>query len=273
MPAVVAAGLIALGVVARCRGVQRRLARRARAPRSVLQRTGRVLWVSAGLFAHMALIAMRRASSSPARCCSPAWRAASAAAASRRDLAIAARDHARHLSLLRQAAQRRPARRLACRRARRRRHLDGCLQRIDRGLRRRAAADEPAVGPARRHAGHRCRRAARRRPGAHRGDAAAAHRQARPDRRADHVRRHLLRRDVRRLDHHDPAQYAGRIGVHRDRAGRQQDGQGAAAPGRRSRPAPSARSSPAPSPPSCSRWSRRSWSSSRSSSAPPSISR
>ena len=31
-----------------------------------------------------------------------------------------------------------------------------------------------------------------------------------PDRRAHHVRRHLLRRDVRRLDDDDPAQHAGR---------------------------------------------------------------
>ena len=31
-----------------------------------------------------------------------------------------------------------------------------------------------------------------------------------PDRRAHHVRRHLLRRDVRRLDHLDPAQHARR---------------------------------------------------------------
>ena len=120
-----------------------------------------------------------------------------------------------------------PARGLARAAPRRRGHLTmEALQRADRRLRRRAAADEPAVGPHRRHARHLRRRAARRRPGAHRGDAAAADRQARPDRRAHHVRRHLLRRDVRRLDHHHPAQHAGRIGLDRDRARRQQDGQG-----------------------------------------------
>ena len=46
-----------------------------------------------------------------------------------------------------------------------------------------------------------------------------------PDRRADHVRRHLLRRDVRRLDDVDPAQHARRVGDDRHRARRQHDGQ------------------------------------------------
>ena len=42
---------------------------------------------------------------------------------------------------------------------------------------------------------------------------------ARSHRRLHHVRRHLLRRHVWRLDHLDPAQHAGRIGLdrHRDR--------------------------------------------------------
>ena len=49
--------------------------------------------------------------------------------------------------------------------------------------------------------------------------------QPRSHRRADHVRRHLLRRDVRRLDDVDPAQHAGRVGDDRHRDGRQPDGQ------------------------------------------------
>ena len=54
----------------------------------------------------------------------------------------------------------------------------------------------------------------------------------RPDRRVHHVRRHLLRRHVRRLDHLDPAQHPGRVRLDRHRARGQQDGQGrAAAPG------------------------------------------
>ena len=49
--------------------------------------------------------------------------------------------------------------------------------------------------------------------------------EGRSDRRADHVRRHLLRRDVRRLDDVDPAQHAGRVGDHRHGDGRQPDGE------------------------------------------------
>ena len=76
----------------------------------------------------------------------------------------------------------------------------------------------------RRDARHRGRRAAGHRPGADRGAAAAGHLQARPDRLAHHVRRHLLRRHVRRLDHLDPAQHAGRERLDRHRARGQQDG-------------------------------------------------
>ena len=80
--------------------------------------------------------------------------------------------------------------------------------------------------------GHGRRRAARDRPGADRRPAAAGHLQSRPDRRLHHVRRHLLRRHVRRLDHLDPAQHARRVGHHRDRARRQPDGaQGPRRPG------------------------------------------
>ena len=45
---------------------------------------------------------------------------------------------------------------------------------------------------------------------------------------ADHVRRHLLRRHVWRLDHRDPAERAGRERLAGDRARRLQDGQGRA---------------------------------------------
>ena len=74
-----------------------------------------------------------------------------------------------------------------------------------------------------------------------------------PDRRADHVRRHLLRRDVRRLDDVDPAQHAGRIGDDRHRARRQPDGQARPRRDPRWRPPRSARSSRGRSRRSCSR--------------------
>ena len=47
-------------------------------------------------------------------------------------------------------------------------------------------------------------------------DAAAAHLPDDPDQRAHHAGRHLLRRQVRRLDDLDPAQRAGRVGVRGD---------------------------------------------------------
>ena len=103
---------------------------------------------------------------------------------------------------------------------------------LGQGLLDRAAADEPALRADRRDARHRRRRAARHRPGADRGAAAAGHLQARSGRLADHVRRHLLRRHVWRLDHLDPAQHAGRKRLDRHRARRQQDGpQGPRRPG------------------------------------------
>ena len=54
------------------------------------------------------------------------------------------------------------------------------------------------------------RRAAGHRPGRDHRDAAADHLRAAAGRRADHARRHLLRRAVRRLDHLDPGQHPGR---------------------------------------------------------------
>ena len=72
-----------------------------------------------------------------------------------------------------------------------------------------------------RHAG---RRAARHRPGGDGGDAAAVHLQARAGAGADHARRHLLRRPVRRLDHRDPGQHSRRVVVGRHHPRRPPDG-------------------------------------------------
>ena len=91
---------------------------------------------------------------------------------------------------------------------------------------------QPALVGARRDHRHRHRRAAGHRPGADRGAAAAGHLQPRADLGLHHVRRHLLRRHVRRLDHLDPAQHAGRVGLDRDRDRRPRDGaQGPRRPG------------------------------------------
>ena len=94
-------------------------------------------------------------------------------------------------------------------------------------------------------------------PVADRRAAAAGDLQARPDRLDHHVRRHLLRRHVRQLDHGHPAQHAGRGGVDRDGDRRAQDGARGPRRARRSRPRPSARSSPARSPRSAWRCWRR----------------
>ena len=89
----------------------------------------------------------------------------------------------------------------------------------------------PRLGPGRGHARHRGRRAARHRPGAHRRAAAARHLRPRADGGVHHVRGHLLRRDVRRLDDVDPAQHARRERHDRHRDRRPPDGP--ARPGRR----------------------------------------
>ena len=125
------------------------------------------------------------------------------------------------------------------------------------GLRRGRDPDEPAVRRHRRAARHRGGRAAGHRPGDDGRAAAADHLQRQPQRGVHHVRRHLLRRHVRRVDHLDPAEHAGGVlvGDHRDRG--QQDGQGRAAPRRRWPRRPSGRSSRAPSAPSCSPRSPR----------------
>ena len=96
--------------------------------------------------------------------------------------------------------------------------------RAPRGLRGRADAGQPAVGAGRHDARHRRRRAAGHRPGAHRRAAAAGHLRPRSHGGADHVRRHLLRRDVRRIDDVDPAEHAGRERDDRDRARWPSDG-------------------------------------------------
>ena len=78
-------------------------------------------------------------------------------------------------------------------------------------------------------------------PARHRADrddrhAAADHLQVRAGHVADHARRHLLRRAVRRLDDGDPDQPAGRILLRRDRHRRLPDGAaGQGRPGARHR--------------------------------------
>ena len=68
-----------------------------------------------------------------------------------------------------------------------------------------------------------------------------------PDPGPDPVRRHLLRRHVRRLDDLDPAQHPGRVLVGRHGHRGQQDGQGRTGRAGARHRRPSARSSPAPS--------------------------
>ena len=84
---------------------------------------------------------------------------------------------------------------------------------------RRRDAGQPARRLRRRVRRHRDRRAAGPRPGRRRGADPAADLLARPDRRPDHDGRHLLRLDVWRLDHRDPAEHSRRIRLrgHRDR--------------------------------------------------------
>ena len=79
---------------------------------------------------------------------------------------------------------------------------------------------QSAVGARRRDAGNVGRRAAGARPGADGRAAAARDLRTRPRRRVHHVRGDLLRRDVRRIDDVDPAQYARRERIDHDRARR-----------------------------------------------------
>ena len=85
--------------------------------------------------------------------------------------------------------------------------------------------------PARRAGRHAGRRAAGHRHGCDRRHAAADHLRPAAGRRADHARRHLLRRAIWRLDHLDPGQYSGRGDLGRHLSRRPSDG--AARPRRR----------------------------------------
>ncbi|CAA9547373.1 MAG: Tripartite tricarboxylate transporter TctA family, partial [uncultured Thermomicrobiales bacterium] len=95
-----------------------------------------------------------------------------------------------------------------------------------------ADAAEPLLGAGRGGARHRGRGPPGDRAGADRGPAAAADLPPRRDRRLHHVRRHLLRRHVRRLDDLDPAQHPRRVVVDRDRARGEPDGEAGARLGR-----------------------------------------
>ena len=97
-------------------------------------------------------------------------------------------------------------------------------------VRRRAVAAKSRHLPARLPARHPDRRAARHRTDSHHRDAAADHVRPRPAVLADHARRHLLRRAVRRLDHVDPGEHSGRGRLDRHLHRRPPDGE--AGPGR-----------------------------------------
>ena len=99
------------------------------------------------------------------------------------------------------------------------------ISRTDLGIQRRADLAKPYVGIHRRDARHRRRCVAWRGAGAHRRAAPARHVPARSHRRAHHVRRYLLRGDVRRLHHIDPPQHARRVRHYRHCAGRKLDGE------------------------------------------------
>ena len=105
------------------------------------------------------------------------------------------------------------------------------LRALAAGFAQRADGAAPGLGARGHDVGHGDRRAARHRPGADGGRAAAGDVQRRADQRLHHVRRHLLRRHVRRLDHQHPAEHARRDRVDRHRHRRPRDG--AAGPRRR----------------------------------------
>ena len=85
--------------------------------------------------------------------------------------------------------------------------------------------DQSHAVPDRRAGRHAGRRAAGHRHHRHGGDAAADHLRPAAGRRADHARRHLLRRAVRRFDHLDPGQHSRRGRVGGDGARRLPDGE------------------------------------------------
>ena len=92
------------------------------------------------------------------------------------------------------------------------------------GLATAVSAAEPVLLLPRRPARHADRRAAGHRAGRDHRHAAADHLRAGADRGSHHAGRHLLRRAVRRLDHGDPRQSAGRGVLGRDVPRRLPDG-------------------------------------------------
>ncbi|CAA9317224.1 MAG: Tripartite tricarboxylate transporter TctA family, partial [uncultured Nocardioidaceae bacterium] len=102
----------------------------------------------------------------------------------------------------------------------------GCARRPRGRLRHRADPAEPAVRAPRGPAGDGGRRPPGHRARDDRRAAAPGDLRAGADQRVHHVRRHLLRRHVRRVDDVDPAQHPGRVQLDHDRARGQQDGQG-----------------------------------------------
>ena len=172
-PAWSAAGIICSACGCALRGVHRRLARPRRRARASTLRADAFLGQRRAVRAHGAdrlgrlrprrtvLFACVARGFGSRRCCAT-WRSAWCSRSA--------------CSCSSSSSRTSTCRRAGCAAARRGRTSDGTIQRIDARFRRRAAADEPAVGLHRRHARHRRRRAAGRRPRAHGGDAAAAHR-------------------------------------------------------------------------------------------------
>ena len=103
--------------------------------------------------------------------------------------------------------------------------LDGHPCRAGSGLRGRAAADQPALLLHRRLHRHAGRRAAGHRAGLGAGAASPGNAVGHARVRHHHDGRHLLRLDVRRLDHVDPGEHSGRSGVRGDVPRRPPDGQ------------------------------------------------
>ncbi|CAA9585738.1 MAG: Tripartite tricarboxylate transporter TctA family, partial [uncultured Thermomicrobiales bacterium] len=101
----------------------------------------------------------------------------------------------------------------------------GLVRSFARRIQRRPDAGKPALGAGWRLPRHARRRPARDRASPDRRAAAADHLLAGTDPGIHHVRRHLLRRHVWRIDHLDPAQHPGRVGLDHHRARRQPHGQ------------------------------------------------
>ncbi len=102
--------------------------------------------------------------------------------------------------------------------------IDGCIDPSRPGLQRAAAAQVLRLLPRRRAGRTDHRRAARHRAQRGHRDPAAADVRRRPDRLDHHVRRHLLRRAVRRHAHFGAGQHSGRVVDRDDEPGRLSDG-------------------------------------------------